>query len=137
MFILLRRYLVLPNGEPVGNIPLSKSKKFSKRNEDRESLKDEKLSKVEISRLSVIFMVLIVVILFNLSLEQISTSMVIFDMNYVDAVIPFTNIEVSPEVFISLPALLVIFIGPILIRFNSMLSDRNMEPSSLTKFGYG
>lgn len=137
MFILLRRYLVLPNGEPVGNIPLSKSKKFSKRNEDRESLKDEKLSKVEISHLSVIFMVLIVVILFNLSLEQISTSMVIFDMNYVDAVIPFTNIEVSPEVFISLPALLVIFIGPILIRFTSMLSDRNMEPSSISKFGYG
>lgn len=136
MFIALRRYLVL-HGQPVGNIPLSKSKKFSERNENREVLKDEKLTKVEISRLSVIFMVLIVVILFNIALEQISTSLIIFDMNYVDAVIPFTNITISPEFFISLPPLLVIFIGPILIRFTSMLSDRNMEPSSISKFGYG
>lgn len=136
MFIALRRYLCLPNGEPVGTIPISKNNEFL---EDKtvKKINDAKLSKIEISRIFVIFLVLIVIVLYYMSLEQINTSFIIFNLGFVNNVIPFTNISVSPELFISIPPLIVILLSPISIKVLDMLSKRNKEPSSISKLGIG
>lgn len=136
MFIALRKYLCLPNGEPVGTIPISKNKEFLE-SKTVENNKESKLSKIEISRIFVIFLVLIVIIIYYMSLEQINTSFIIFNLGFVDRVIPFTNITVSPELFISIPPLLVIILGPVMIKVFDMLSKRNKEPSTVSKFGIG
>ena len=136
MFIALRKYLCLPNGEPVGTIPVSKNKEFLESKTVKNN-NESKLSKIEISRIFVIFLVLIVIIIYYMSLEQINTSFIIFNLGFVDRVIPFINITVSPELFISIPPLLVIIFGPIMIKVFDMLSKRNKEPSTVSKFGIG
>ena len=136
MFIALRKYLCLPNGEPVGTIPVSKNKDYLE-GKTVENLNETKLSKIEISRIFVIFLVLIVITIYYMSLEQVNTSFIIFNLGFVNNVIPLTNINVSPELFISIPPLLVILFGPVSIKLFEMLSKRNKEPSTISKLGIG
>ena len=136
MFIALRRYLCLPNGEPVGTIPISKNKKYLK-DKTVENINETKLSRIEIDRIFVILLVLVVIILYYMSLEQINTSFIIFNLGFVNNIIPFTNFAVSPELFISIPPLVVIILSPVTIKVWDMLSKRNREPSTISKFGIG
>lgn len=135
MFIALRRFLCLPNGDPVGIIPISKSKRFVAK--EMENLNGKKLTRIEMDRIVVIILVLFVIILYYMSLEQINTSFIIFNLGYVNNVVPFINITLSPELFISLAPLMVIILSPITMKFFGMLSKRNKEPSSVSKFGLG
>lgn len=135
-FIASRKYLCMPDGEPVGAIPISKNEKFIQRRIKTDKL-PVKLTKTEISHVKVILLAIIVVILFEAAYEQIKTSLIIFDMLFVNNTLPFINHSISPEFFLSLPPLFVIIFSLILIKVNSMLSNRNEEVSSISKFGSG
>ena len=137
LFVALQKYLCMPNGEPVGVVPISKDERFIKIKSDNEKFSNEKLTKVEINHIKVILLALIVVILFFGSFEQISTSLVVFDLIYVNNIIPFTNYTITPELFLSIPPLLIIILSPIFLKITSMLSNRNRNPSSIFKFGFG
>ncbi len=134
IFVLFRGKLCLPNGEPVGDKPLSKTKMVIERRKNRAS---DKLGKIEMDRFKVILFILIIIIAFFIAHEQISISFLIFTMSYVNNVIPFINITLSPEAYLTLNPLFIILLSPIFIKISSMLSDRNKEPSSISKLGIG
>lgn len=134
MFVILKnKYLCLPNGEAVGVIPISKSKKVLEKKTDI----SDKLSKVDIDHLKVIILILIVISVFFIAHEQISTSIIILSMDYVNNIIPFTNFEVFPEFYLTLNPLFIVILSPLFIKFLSMLSDRKKEPSSISKLAIG
>lgn len=136
MFIVLKnKYLRLPNGEPIGVIPICKSPHVLE-NKSNGNIAD-KLSKIEIDRLKVIFLILIMITVFFIAHEQISTSLIILPMTYINNVIPFTGIEVAPQFFLTLNPLFIIILSPVFVKLFSMLSDRKKEPSSISKLGIG
>lgn len=98
VFILSKnRLFVLPNGEPVGVKPISKTIKISenKSNED----KGKKLSKIEIDRFKVIFLILIAAIVFQIFFQQNFTTLILFAESHVNNVIPFINHSISPSFY--------------------------------------
>ena len=136
MFIALKnKYLRLPSGEPIGIVPISKTQKIVEKKTNVDV--SEKLSKIEIDRIKVIFLILIIITVFFVSHEQISTSMLPLAMNYLNNIVPFTNYEFTPQFYLTLNPLFIIILSPIFIKFLSMLADRNKEPSSISKLGIG
>lgn len=136
MFILLKnKYMKLANGDAIGVVPISKDERMLKRRHNIDL--NEKLSKIEINHMKVIFLILIVIIAFFINHEQVSTSFVIFTMNYVNNIIPFTNFEIAPELYLSLGPLILVIMGPLFIKLFSFLSKKDKEPSSITKMGIG
>lgn len=136
MFIVLKdKYLRLPNGEPLGVVPICKSQRLT----DNKANVDisEKLSKIEIDRLKVILLILVMITVFFIAHEQISTSLIILPMSYIYNVIPFTNIEVAPQFFLTLNPLFIIILSPVFVKLTAILADRNKEPSSISKLGIG
>lgn len=136
MFLLLKnKYLCLPNGDPVGVIPVSK---VQKNIEKRKNVNlGEKLSKIETDHLKVILLVLLVISVFFIAHEQISTSIIILSVDYVNNIIPFTNFEVYPEFYLTLNPLFIVILSPVFIKLTSVLSDRKKEPSSISKLTIG
>ena len=136
MFLLLKnKYLCLPNGDPVGVIPVSK---VQKNIEKRKNVNlGEKLSKIETDHLKVILLVLLVISVFFIAHEQISTSIIILSVDYVNNFIPFTNFEVYPEFYLTLNPLFIVILSPVFIKLTSVLSDRKKEPSSISKLTIG
>ena len=134
IFVVFRSKLCLPDGEPVGVKPISKTKKMI---EKRKNQVNEKLSEIEIDRLKVIIFILFIIMAFFIAHEQISISFLIFAMSYVNNVVPFINITLSPQAYLTLNPLLIILISPIFIKLSSVLSKRNKEPSSISKLGIG
>ena len=136
MFIVLKnKYLRLPNGEPLGVVPISKTQKIL----DKKSELDvnEKLSKIEIDRLKVVVLILGIITVFFVAHEQITTSMLPLAMNYLNNVVPVVNYEFTPQFYLTLNPLFIIILSPLFIKFLSMLSNRNKEPSSISKLGIG
>lgn len=135
IFLLAKnKFFVLPNGEPVGIEPISKDKKIA---ENKKENKSSKLTKTEISRLKVIFIILISVIVFQVYMQQIFTSIILFAESHVNNVIPFINSKVAPSFYLTLNPLFIILLSPIYIKISSSLSNKNKEISSITKIGIG
>lgn len=129
------RFFVLPDGEPIGILPRSKTEEAAeeKKNENKKS----KLSKTEINRLKVVFIILISVLVFQVFSQQIYTSMILFAESHVNNVIPFINHKVAPSIYLTLNPLFVIFLSPIYIKLADSFSNKDKEFSSITKIGIG
>ena len=92
--ILKNKLLVLPNGEAVGVIPRAKSEVI------KENINiNEKLSKIGMDRLKVIFFMFIFIIIYVAGNQQIFSSMIIFAENNVNNVIPIINQQVTPQFY--------------------------------------
>lgn len=132
-FLMLKdRYLCLENGDSLGVTPISKTTE-SETNPNRK----EKLSKVEIDRIKVILLVFIVTIVLYMCIEQTTTSVLLITMDYVNSVVPFTDIALSPEFFICLNPLFVTVFSLVFLKVTDMLRDKNKEPSSIGKLSIG
>lgn len=131
MFILAKnKFFVSENGEPLGVTPRSKIQKVTEN-------VAEKLTDVEISRLKVIFIILISVLVFQIFTQQIYTSIILFAENHVNNVLPVINVAVAPSFYLTLNPLFILFLSPIYIRIFDLLINKNKEPSSITKIGVG
>ena len=97
----------------------------------------DKLSKIEIDHLKVIVLILLVISVFFIAHEQISTSIIILSMDYVNNIIPVINYEIFPEFYLSLNPLFIVIFSLVFIKLMSALSDRNKEPSSISKLTIG
>lgn len=137
IFILFKnKYLVTAHGKAVGDKPISEM--IVERLGDNPSrARGGNLSKIEIDRIKVIFLILIVCTVFYCSLEQILTSLIVIAMHYVNNTIPFTSFTVGPQIYVSLNAVAVIILSPIFLKLMPKLAERNKEPSSLGKLGIG
>lgn len=125
------RFFVMPDGEPVGIKPISKTE-LTEKNKTA-----SKLSKVEIDRLKVVLIVLVSVLVFQVFYQQIFTSMILFAESHVNNTIPFINHKVAPSIYLTLSPLFVILLSPVYIKIFGSLSNKNKEPSSITKIGVG
>ncbi len=125
------RFFVMPDGEPVGIKPISKTELTE------ENKTASKLSKVEIDRLKVVLIVLVSVLVFQVFYQQIFTSMILFAESHVNNTIPFINHKVAPSIYLTLSPLFVILLSPVYIKIFGSLSNKNKEPSSITKIGVG
>ena len=137
IFLMFKnKYLVGENGEAIGVKPISKMiEEQTGENISRE--RGGNLSNIEIDRFKVIFLILILFTVFYSSLEQILTSIIVISMNYINNTIPFTNITVAPQIYVSMNAIFVIILSPIFLKLMPKLEERNKEPSSLDKLGIG
>lgn len=132
MFLTLKnKILILSNGEAVGIIPRYTQEINKKNNLDT----NKKLSKIEINRLKVIFLVLILETIYIIGNQQIFSSLIIFAESNVNNVIPFINYTVAPQIYLTLNPIFIIIVSPIQIKLFNMLSNRNKEVSSFTKIG--
>lgn len=132
-FLILKdKYLLSENGDSLGIEPISKS---IERKSD--SNRKEKLSKVEIDRIKVIILIFIVTIVLYMCIEQTTTSILLLTMDYVNNVIPLTDIGLSPEFFICLNPLFVTVFSLVFLRLTAILSKKNKEPSSIGKLSIG
>ena len=133
VFLLARkRFFVFDNGEPAGTEPISKT--LSKNKSDDDS--GNKLSKIEIDRFKVVFLILIAAFVFQVFFQQIFTTLILFTESHVNNVIPFINHSISPSFYLSLGPLFIILLSPIYIKlFNSYGKDKDV--SSITKIGIG
>ena len=129
------KYLRLPNGEPIGATPISKMQKVKDKKVNVNV--SEKLSKIEIDHLKVIIVLLVIITVFFIAHEQISSSLVILALSNVNNIVPFTNFEVAPQIYMTLNPLFIILLSPVFIKITAMLSNRNKEPSSISKIGIG
>lgn len=135
-FIVFKnKYLRLPNGDAIGVTPISKSQKIAEKKSNLNV--SDKLSKIEIDHLKVIGVLLVIIVIFFIAHEQISSSLIILAMDNVVNTVPFTNFEVAPQIYLSLNPLFIIILSPIFIKITTMLSNRNKEPSSISKIGIG
>lgn len=125
-------YLCSQDGEPLGVTPISKAIQ-----REHGDLKNKKLSKIEIDRIKASIIVLVVVIILCSGIEQINTSMLILEMNYVDNALTFINYTLSPQMYISLNPLFVVILSPIFIKIFSILDNKDKEPSSIGKMSIG
>ena len=137
IFILFKdKYLVDAHGNAIGVNPISEMI-VEKIGDNPSRAKGGKLSKIEIDRIKVIFLILLVCTVFYCSLEQILTSLIVIAMHYVNNTIPFTSYTVAPQIYVSLNAIAVIILSPIFLKLIPKLAERNKEPSSLGKLGIG
>ena len=134
VFLLARkRFFVFDNGEPAGTEPISKTQ-ISKNKSDDDA--GNKLSKIEIDRFKVVFLILIATFVFQVFFQQIFTTLILFTESHVNNVIPFINHSISPSFYLSLGPLFIILLSPIYIKlFNSYGKDKDV--SSITKIGIG
>ena len=134
VFLLARkRFFVYDNGEPAGTKPISKTQ-ISKNKSDDDA--GNKLSKIEIDRFKVVFLILIATFVFQVFFQQIFTTLILFTESHVNNVIPFINHSISPSFYLSLGPLFIILLSPIYIKlFNSYGKDKDV--SSITKIGIG
>lgn len=128
------RYLCSESGEALGVAPIQEGEEIKEVIEEK---KKSRLTNIELDRVKASIIVLVVAIVFFIALEQITTSMVILVMNYVDTTLPLTGYNLSPQMFISLNPLFVIIMSPLFIKFLSWLAVRNKEPSSIGKMSLG
>lgn len=135
VFLLTKnRFFVLPNGEPVGIKPISKTQTAEdKSNED----KGKKLSKIEIDRFKVVFLILIVSLIFQVFFQQNFTTLILFAESHVNNVIPFINYNISPSFYLSIGPIFILILSPVYIKLFNSSKNRNKDVSSITKIGVG
>lgn len=134
MFIALKnRFLVLPDGEPVGVIPISKLQKLD---EGKKKI-GAKLSKIEIDRFKVVILMLLAIIIYYISYQQIFTSLILFVENGVKNFIPFLNMHLAPSAFITLNPIFIVLLTPLHMKLFNMLASKNKPVSSVVKIGIG
>ena len=141
LFIALKnRFLVLPDGEPVGVVPTTKLKKLeeskNKLDEHKKNISN-KLSKIEIDRTKVIVLMLIAVTIYNIAYHQTFTSLILFIENCVHKSLPILHYHLAPSAFLTLNPIFVILLTPVQIKLFDMLAKRNRNVSSIAKIGLG
>jgi POT family proton-dependent oligopeptide transporter len=115
---------------PIGVEPAAvKSKRIS------QSTKFEPLTKVEIDRLKVIFIMGVFTIIFWAGFEQAGGLMNIYTQKFTDRTIDAFNWTVPTTWFQSLNPFFIFTFAPLFAWFWSRLGDK--EPSSPVKFGFG
>ena len=129
------KYLRSVAGEPIGVIATAKDKLLLSQRED--SGMRAKLSKIEIDRLYVIFVLSIMMIIFVIGSEQKFTSLTFFIQNHVNTAIPIIQMSLPPEFFLLCNAVIIIVLAPIFAKLWLVLNHRNKEPSVLVKVGIG
>lgn len=129
-FTLLKdKYLVNPEGHPIGVYPTKKEVDPKLVEELKEERHGKNLSKEEKDRIIAIFVLAVIAIFFWAAFEQTSTSITVFTEQYVP--------NIAPELFQTIDPLSIIILSPIFAAIWLWLSNRNKEPSVISKMGIG
>lgn len=132
LYTLKDRFLILPNGKPVGVIP-----RYKAENSENKNNSNSKLSKTEISRMKISFLVILLVIIYIIGNQQIFSSMIIFAENHVNNVIPVINYPITPQFYFTIYGIFIIILSPIYIKLFKTSAKKNKEVSSFSKIGIG
>ncbi|MCK6602948.1 MAG: peptide MFS transporter [Bacteroidetes bacterium] len=128
-FISLRdKYLVTPEGIPIGTAPKGKSQT------DIAEL-NRKLTRVDYERIALIFILAVFVIAFWTAFEQAGISLTFFAEEQTDRVLFGWTIPAS--YFQSINPVMIMILAPMFAGLWIWLGDRGMEPSSPTKMAFG
>jgi POT family proton-dependent oligopeptide transporter len=98
---------------------------------------DKSLTKIEIQRIVVIFVVSFFVIFFWAAFEQAGASLSFFAAEQTKLHIDTLNFNVPPSWFQSLNSLFVVAFAPVFAWIWIKLGKRNLEPKSPTKMAFG
>ncbi len=133
MLMLQKKYLITPEGEPIGMKP-----SFYKKERENAGIAEEVqagLTKVEKDRIFAIFIITAFVIAFWAAFEQAGASLTIFaDQNTDRGLFGWT---VPASFFQSINPIFIIILAPLFSVMWSTLSSRKREPSSPMKMVWG
>ncbi len=126
------KYLVTPEGEPVGKAP----KKIDKSSADYK--KEEPLTKIEKQRIAVIFILAFFVIFFWAAFEQAGVSLTFFAEEQTNRVVSWLGNYVIPASFFqSVNPIAIIIFAPLFAGIWTRLGSKGKEPSSPLKMAIG
>ena len=123
------KYLVDPDGNPVGEAPKSKF--------DTESLADKPLTWVDKQRMGVIVILAFFGIFFWAAFEQAGVSLTFLAEQHVDRVITSLNFVIPTAWFQSINPLAILIFAPFFAAMWSYLKDMGKEPSIPLKMAAG
>ena len=98
---------------------------------------DKSLTRIEVQRIIVIFIVSFFVVFFWSAFEQAGASLSFFANEQTDRYIPFLNFTVPPSWFQSLNSAFVVIFAPLFAGIWLFLGKRRMEPNSPAKMAIG
>jgi len=131
-YIGKNKYLVTPDGKPVGMPPERKSKS------DEHKDKHPPLTKVEKERIAVIFILAFFVIFFWAAFEQAGVSLTFFADGMTDRVVGFLdNWEIPASWFQSINPIAIVIFAPMFAAIWTKLGNKGREPSSPLKMAIG
>lgn len=126
------KYLVTPDGAPVGLVPIKVNKKSA------DYVKDAPLTKIEKQRIAVIFIISFFVIFFWAAYEQAGVSLTFFAESQTNRVISWLgNYSVPASFFQSVNPVVIFIFAPILAWLWTKLGSNGREPSSPLKMSVG
>ncbi len=127
-YIGKNKYLVTPDGKPVGMPPEKKSK--AEKQEDEHP----PLTKIEKERIAVIFILAFFVIFFWAAFEQAGVSLTFFADGMTDRVVGFLdNWEIPASWFQSINPIAIVIFAPLFAAIWTKLGNKGREPSSPLK----
>jgi POT family proton-dependent oligopeptide transporter len=134
MVVFQKKYIVTPEGEPIGMKP----KYYKKIDAEIDALTDDKaapLSKIEKDRILAIFIITAFVIAFWAAFEQAGASLTIFaDQNTDRDIFGWT---MPASFFQSINPIFIVLFAPIFSILWTTLAKKNREPSSPMKMVWG
>jgi len=126
------KYLVTPDGKPVGMPPEKKSKT------DKHKDEHPPLTKIEKERIAVIFILAFFVIFFWAAFEQAGVSLTFFADGMTDRVVGFLdNWEIPASWFQSINPIAIVIFAPLFAAIWTKLGNKGREPSSPLKMALG
>jgi len=131
-YIGKNKYLVTPDGKPVGMPPEKKSKT------DKHKDEHSPLTKIEKERIAVIFILAFFVIFFWAAFEQAGVSLTFFADGMTDRVVGFLdNWEIPASWFQSINPIAIVIFAPMFAAIWTKLGNKGREPSSPLKMALG
>lgn len=134
MLVFQKKYIVTPEGEPIGMKP----KYYKKIDAEIDALTDDKaapLSKIEKDRILAVFIITAFVIAFWAAFEQAGASLTIFaDQNTDRDIFGWT---MPASFFQSINPIFIVLFAPIFSILWTTLAKKNREPSSPMKMVWG
>ena len=131
-YIGKNKYLVTPDGKPVGMPPEKKSKT------DKHKDEHPPLTKIEKERIAVIFILAFFVIFFWAAFEQAGVSLTFFADGMTDRVVGFLdNWEIPASWFQSINPIAIVIFAPLFAAIWTKLGNKGREPSSPLKMALG
>lgn len=116
------RYLKKENGEYIGVVPVSKI------SSDIGQKTNEKLSKIEIKHLGILFLILTFVFVFFMGHEQIFTSIIFFTLDYVNNFVPVLNMEIHPTFYLTINTIFIWCLARFCLRHMAFWQERIRNP---------
>ena len=133
-YILKNKYIITPEGTPVG-MPIPKLIEG-----EHNKKEDQPLTKIEKDRLTVVFIITGFVIAFWAAFEQAGASLTVFADKNTDRLLnlPLVGEWVMPASFFqSINPIFIILLAPIFVKIWEILNRRNIEPSAPLKMVIG